>query len=247
MNNDETPTTPIGGAPEPTPGAEPAPQTAAAPRRSIARPLLIGAAAGVGVLLVGGIAGAATGAFGGPGLFQTVPAAVSSTQAPTTDATEPTATADDDRDAAEEREREEAERRAMIESGGDATALVDAIDRAVAAADGTGASSVEVESDGWKVDVILADGSEVDVRVGADGATTVRADHRDDDADPALDTARIAEIAAAAITAAGGTGSVTSIETDRDDSHAFSVSVFTGATDDVDVDLTETLEVVEID
>ncbi|MAB81788.1 MAG: hypothetical protein CMJ89_20830 [Planctomycetes bacterium] len=59
---------------------------------------------------------------------------------------------------------------------------------------------------------------------------------RRDDADPALATSLIADIVAAAIAAVGGAGTVTSIETDRDDNHEFSGSVVASdaATDDDD-------------
>jgi len=254
-NNDDTPTTPLDDARDPGPAPEPSPRPAAeapAPKRQVARPLLIGAAAGVGVLLLGGLGAVAVDALTDGRDVETVPAAEvepgGSGQA-TGDAdasrTEDSTTGDDDTTSSQVGTPSFAER-------GDPAALVDAIDRAVAAADGTGASAVEVEDRGWSVDVILADGTEVDVRVATDGATTVRADNRDDDADPALDTSRIADIAAAAIAAVGGTGTVTSIETDRDDDHEFSVSVVASdaATDDddeIDVELTASLEVAEID
>ena len=57
-NNDDTPTTPLDDARDPGPAPEPSTRPASenpAPKRSVARPLLIGAAAGVGVLLLGGL------------------------------------------------------------------------------------------------------------------------------------------------------------------------------------------------
>ncbi|GAA2175786.1 hypothetical protein GCM10009846_27030 [Agrococcus versicolor] len=132
-------------------------------------------------------------------------------------------------------------------SASEPAALVDAIDAAVAAADGEGATSVELERDGWKVDVLLADGTEVDVRVYADGREAlVQQDDDDSTGDPLLDTGRIADIVDAAIAAAGG-GTVDSIESEGDDSHAFSVQVDLGGDRDVDVDLAEDLAVVSVD
>ena len=126
-------------------------------------------------------------------------------------------------------------------------ALVGAIDDAIAAAGGEGATSVEVERDGWKVDVRLSDGTEVDVRVFADGREpVVQQDDDDSSADALLDTSRIEGIVDAAIAAAGG-GTVDSIETEDDDSHAYSVQVDLGGDQDVDVDLAEDLTLVSVD
>lgn len=245
------PTEPIlDTAPEPAP--EPAATAAdAQPSKSgsVLRPILIGAAAGIGVLLLGGVGIATVAAFNGLGPFDTVPAAVagpdSSPQGPGDDRGGDRGDGRDDGDRGDDRGRDD---NGPVQSdAGDPAALVGAIDTAVAAAGGTGASSVEVESRGWSVDVILADGTEVDVRVSTDGTATVRADHRDDDADPALDTGRISDIAAAAIAAAGGSGVVVGIESESDDSHAYSVKVAVGSGDRVEVKLTDSLDVAEVE
>jgi len=249
MNSDQTPTMPDGVVPpEPTPTA---PETPAAPRRrSPARPVLIGAAAGAAVLLIGGVGLGAIAALNDGRDVPLVPAAEVSDAATPTEIVRPSDDAAQQKDA-ERRTREEIESRERAEearieqeAAGQPTALVAAIDRAVAAAQGTGASSVEVEFYGWSVDVILPDGSEVDVRVMRDGTTTVRADHRDDDADPAIDTDRVADIVAAAL-AAVGSGSVTSIETD--DASRYDVSVASESGAEIDVELAADLTVIDID
>lgn len=124
--------------------------------------------------------------------------------------------------------------------------LVAAIDAAVVAAGGGDATSVEVEPDGWKVDVRLADGSEVEVRVPLSGDPVVRADDDgDDSSDVPLDPSRIAAISDAAIAAAGG-GVVVSIETEDDADVRFEVEVELGG-EDVDVELAEDLSVISAD
>ena len=126
------------------------------------------------------------------------------------------------------------------------TDLVAALEAAVRAAGGGSATSIEVERDGWKVDVRLDDGSDVDVRVPVSGEPLVRADDDDDrSSDAPLDPARVADISAAAIAAAGG-GTVASIEAEDDDRVRFEVEVLQSG-DDVDVDLADDLSVVAVD
>lgn len=252
MNSDDTSTNPIPVAATPPEPSQSAPAAMGETKRAgIRRPVLIGTALGVGVLLLGGLGVGAIAALNDRETFETVPAAEVSEADAGADASADSGTAASaDADAAA---TADAQNTAQDQQGGDwqtfavtpgdPASLVAVIDQAVAAAEGTGASSVEVESHGWKVDVILADGSEVDVRVADDGATTVRADHRDDDADPAIDTDRIDDIVAAAI-AAAGPGAVTSIETD-DGGYDVSVSLTDGP--EVDVELAADLSVVSVD
>lgn len=130
----------------------------------------------------------------------------------------------------------------------DARSLADAIDVAIAEVSGEGATSIEVERGGWDVDVRLADGTEVEVRVAEDGAAAVRDqdDDRDDrDRDPLLDTSKLSDIIDAALEAAGG-GRIESISTD-DDRVRYDVSVDLGNGEDVDVELDEKLAVLEVD
>jgi uncharacterized membrane protein YkoI len=129
----------------------------------------------------------------------------------------------------------------------DAASLVDAIDAAVAEAGGAGATSIEVERDGWDVDVVMDDRREVDVHVALDGTATVRENGSDDDrdSDPLLDTARIPALVDAALAAAGG-GTIESISTDDGRVH-YDVSVVLDDGRDVDVELSEGLEVISVD
>jgi hypothetical protein len=115
----------------------------------------------------------------------------------------------------------------------------------VRAAGGGSATSVEIEDGGWKVDVRLDDGSELDVRVPVSGEPLVRADDDDDrSSDAPLDPARVADISAAAIAAAGG-GTVLSIEAEDDERVRFEVEVLQGG-EDVDVELADDLSVVDV-
>ncbi|WP_405216807.1 hypothetical protein [Agrococcus sp. Ld7] len=124
--------------------------------------------------------------------------------------------------------------------------LVAAIDAAVRAAGGGGATSIDVGSQGWEVGVRLDDGSRVDVWVPTGGDPVVSADDDERTSDAPLDPARIPAICAAAIAAAGG-GSVTMIETDDEDGRAgFEVEVAVGA-QQVDVELAADLTVVAVD
>ncbi|SFI68109.1 MULTISPECIES: hypothetical protein [Microbacterium] len=220
-------------APAAVPAAsEPVPADDTATRRRFSRPVMIGAAA-AGILLVGGL-GAGIG-FALADLDDdddVLEGAPSSSSA--------TVTSGDDRDD----DGEDAVAPGAPASPDD---FVAAIDKAITAADASGATSIEREGSGWSVDVVLADGTEADVRIAADGAATVRPDDDGKQSnDPLLDTSRVAEIAAAAIAAAGG-GSMDAIETDADDSHAFDVSVDLGGGRDADVALSETLEVVQVE
>lgn len=237
-------------SPEAAPAAETAQVAAAepAPRgRGILRPVLIGSAAALTILAVAGVGMTIADAVGddddqGRGdVAATGPAPSGSGAAPgATDApgasdapgTTPAPGGDDRPGGAASDEPAD---------------LVAAIDAAIAAAGGGEATSIEVERDGWDVDVRLADGTEVDVRVLVDGEPVVRADDDGDDTsnDPALDPARIADIRDAAIAAAGG-GSLVSIETDDEGGQLrFEVEVANGG-DDVDVELADDLSVIEV-
>jgi hypothetical protein len=218
--------------------------------RGILKPVLIGAGAAAVVLAVAGIGiGVADAIDDGDDQPQTQPGV---TAPMTSDGGQAPSPSGDDRGEGQDGSDDGQGSGSPMAPANDGAwsepgALVDAIDAAVAAADGEGATSVEVERDGWKVDVLLADGTEVDVRVHADGREpVVQQDDDDSMGDPVLETGRIADIVDAAIAAAGG-GAVDSIESERDDSHAFSVQVDLGSDQEVDVDLAEDLSVVSID
>lgn len=124
--------------------------------------------------------------------------------------------------------------------------LVAAIEAALEAAGGGDATSVELERDGWKVDVLLADGGEVEVRVPVSGDPVVRADDDGDrSSDLPLDPARVEQISDAAIAAAGG-GVVTSIETEESGDVRFEVEVVRDG-QEVDVELADDLSVLAAD
>lgn len=213
--------------------------------RGILKPVLIGAGAAVAVLAVAGIGLTVADALDdGDDQPQTQPGVT----APMTSGS-PTQGSDDDGPGSGSGSDDGSSTMAPAnpEQLASASAFVDAIDAAIAAADGEGATQVEVERDGWKVDVRLADGTEVEVRVYADGREAlVQQDDDDRSSDRLIDTSRVADIVDAAIAAAGG-GTVDSIETEDDDSHAYEVQVDLGGDDDVDVELAEDLAVVSVD
>jgi uncharacterized membrane protein YkoI len=127
----------------------------------------------------------------------------------------------------------------------DADALVAAIDAAIAEADGEGATAIDITRSGYEVDVLLADGTETEVRVDESGAATVSGD-AETTPDPALDTARIADIVDAALAETGG-GTVSEVSTDDDASHLYDVTVDLPDGGEVDLELADDLSVVEVD
>lgn len=242
--NDPAPRDPArpAGASDPTARIEAAPAAAPTRGRGVLKPVLIGAAAATTVLAVavGGLAIAdAAGDDDAPGAEATSSApADDSDAAGAPDASaEPTATAVPS--ATPEPTASSTER-----ASGEPADLVAAIEAAIAAAGGGAATAVEVDGDAWKVDVRLGDGSELDVRVPVTGEPVVQAEDDDRSSDLALDLARIPDISAAAIAAAGG-GEVRSIETD-DDEVRFEVEVVLGD-EEIDVDLADDLAVLAVD
>lgn len=127
----------------------------------------------------------------------------------------------------------------------DAAALVAAIDMAVAEVDGTGAVAVEVERNGWEVEVLTADGKEVEVLVHTDGTVRVGRS-KTAGSDPALDTTKVPAIIDAAIAAAGD-GTVREISTSDSSTVSFEVAVRTSAGRTVEVELAQDLSVVSVD
>lgn len=216
--------------------------------RGILRPVLIGSGAALTILAVAGIGMTIADAVGDGDDDPSRGDVAATAPAPTGDAASPGATdAPDDSAAPGTTPAPSGEDRPGGTAGSDEPAdLVAAIDAAIAAAGGGEATSIEVERDGWDVDVRLPDGTEVDVRVLADGEPVVRADDDGDDTsnDPALDPSRIADIRDAAIAAAGG-GSLVSIETDDEGGLRYEVEVAMGD-DDVDVELADDLSVIEV-
>lgn len=124
----------------------------------------------------------------------------------------------------------------------DAASLTDAIDAAIAQASGDGATSIDVERGGWSVDVVLSDGTEVEVFVAEGGSATIRESDTDRSTDPVIKTSQLSSIIDAAVEKAGG-GSVESISTGNDLAR-YEVSVDLGNGQDVDVELDNTLAVI---
>ncbi|WP_072314574.1 hypothetical protein [Agrococcus sp. Marseille-P2731] len=258
LSNDPTPrdpARPTDASAEPTAVIDGAPAEAPAAKRGrgILKPVLIGSAAALTVLTVAGVGMAIAEAVedGDEREPQSTSSTPDESNAPgastapgaatpgSTTAPEPSASAEpgDDSPSASAAP-------AGAAATGDEADLIAAIDAAIAAADGGQATGIEVEQGGWKVDVRLEDGSELDVLVPLSGEALVREDDDDRSNDLPLDPARIGDISAAAIAAAGG-GEVRSIETD-DDRVRYEVEVVLNG-EEIDVDLAEDLAVLETD
>ena len=207
--------------------------------RGLLKPILVGSGAAFVVLAVAGIgmsiADAVSDGDDEPAGTQPSASAAAPSGAPTPSASDDTDDSDDSSGSG---------------SGAAApstpTDLETAIKAAIRAAGGGVATSIDVEDQGWEVDVRLDDGSDVDVRVPLSGEPVVRADDDEDrSSDAPLDPARIAAISDAAIAAAGG-GTVVSIETEDDGQVRFEVEVAQGD-GDIDVELAEDLTAVSVD
>lgn len=134
----------------------------------------------------------------------------------------------------------------------DAAALRAAAEQAIAHADGTGVTAIEVERGGYDIDVLRADGTEIDVFIGADGTVrTDDTDDEDDDDDPLLDLAKLGDILAAAqsaaTTEAGAAGVVDSVSTSDGSSRAYEVDLRLDDRRDVEIELADDLTVVAVD
>lgn len=133
----------------------------------------------------------------------------------------------------------------------DAAALTEAAEAAIAAADGTGASKIDVEHGGYEVEVLLADGSEVDVLVAADGTATPQPARDDDRSDPAIDLAQLDEVIDAALAAAeaegAAGGTIDEVSSSDDDGVAYEVSIRLSDGRDADIELASDLSLVYAD
>ncbi|MDQ0646540.1 putative membrane protein YkoI [Microbacterium natoriense] len=228
---------------EPAAPAAPAGPQSGRRRRNI----LIGAAATVAILAVGGGAYAIGAEVGDDDDDR--PAASQGSGSSATD------DGDRDGDRADDGARDD-DRAPETGAGAgivaDAASMRDAAEAAIGAAGGTGASSIDVEHGGYEVEVLLADGSEVDVFVGADGAASVDPS-RDDDrrADPALDLATLGDIIDAALAASseasGGDGTVDAVSSSDDQGVAYEVSIRLADGRDADIDLAADLALVFAD
>lgn len=247
-------------ATDPASGSAPAPASTPAPapassRRGL-RPLWIGLGAAAAVLLVGGAGAAIALAIDDDRDDRAFETREHDDHGDRPGTGDDRSGAGDDRSGSDDRSGADDGRAVSSGAGAsaaqafapsDAASLADAIDAAIAEADGAGATSIEVERGGWDVDVVLEDRREVDVFVPVDGAVTVRETGSDGDreSDPVLDTARLSGIVDAAIEAAGG-GSIESISSD-DGRVRYDVSVVLDGGRDVEVELGEDLVVIAVD
>ena len=134
-NNDDTPTTPLDDARDPGPAPEPSTRPASenpAPKRSVARPLLIGAAAGVGVLLLGGLGALAVDALTDGRDVETVPAAEVGPDGSGQTTGDADASRPDDGGQSDDAVGPNQTPGSPLAERGEPAALVEAIDRAVA-------------------------------------------------------------------------------------------------------------------
>lgn len=126
----------------------------------------------------------------------------------------------------------------------DAESLRSAIIAAVDAAAGIGATEIEVEINGYDVEVQRADGTEAEVFVTLDGSTTVR-DEDDDDDDPLINLDQLPDLVRIALDTAGG-GVVEKISTDDDDDHFYDVDVRLDTGAEVEIEFDANLAVIEV-
>lgn len=141
---------------------------------------------------------------------------------------------------------------AVAGGAGDGSPIAAAVSAAVAAAGGVGATSVAVGGGMYEVDVLLADGREIDVYVGADGRAVVDSvPYVDPSGDPALDLARIPAIVDAALAAVaastGATGTLYELSTTSAPGRAFDITVLLPNGGAVYLELANDLSVVEFD
>ncbi|MFD5226223.1 hypothetical protein ACFWHT_11440 [Microbacterium sp. NPDC058342] len=135
----------------------------------------------------------------------------------------------------------------------DDASLRAAAEKAIAEAGAQGATSIDVERGGYEVEVQLADGSEPDLFVGTDGTVTTDADRPDDDdrPDPLLDLGTLTGIEKAALdavaSAGGADGTIDSLSTSDDRGVAYEVSIRLSDGRDADVELASDLTVVSVD
>ncbi|WP_164234083.1 hypothetical protein [Microbacterium hydrocarbonoxydans] len=251
---DTTPA-PSDAAPGPAPAGEPVAPAASvdeqAAKKRRRRNILIGAAAAVALVAVGGGAYAVGANVGDddddrPG--------ISGEGAPG-----PHDDDHDDRDDRDDDRRGDEDRRGEAPGGqaagpapaSDAASLRDAAEAALAAADGTGVTSIDVEDAGYEVEVLLGDGQEVDVFVTADGTATPEPGQDDPRSDPALDLAQLDAIIEAAFAAAEAEGvsggAIDSVSSRGDQGVAYEVSIRFDRGGDADIDLASDLTLVSAD
>ena len=135
----------------------------------------------------------------------------------------------------------------------DAAALRAAAEAAIAHASAEGITSIEIERGGYDIDARLADGTEQDLFVTADGAVRERGNDDDDvetDDDPLIDLAELGDILAAAQSAAtdaGATETTFHALSTSTSGALYEVELRQGARDEVEVELDADLSTVRVD
>lgn len=134
----------------------------------------------------------------------------------------------------------------------DAASLRAAAEQAIAETGASGAISIDVERGGYEIEVRLADGSEPDIFVAVDGTVTAGAARPEGDRpDPLLNLEKLDGIIGAALAsseqAGGAEGEIDSISTTDDRGAAYEVSIRLADGRDADIDLAADLSVVATD
>lgn len=190
--------------------------------------LLIGAAVAIGLVLAGGIGAAIAAQVVGNDSAPTTPGVTLSPEP-----ADPTPTPDDATPDPADSPTDDPE------------AFQYAVTVAIAETGADGATSIETVRDGWEVDVRRGI-EEIDVYVASDGTATVVDSDDEDDRDRFIVVDQIPDIFHTAIEAAGG-GTVQQISTDDDDDHFYQVDIRLDNGQEVEVELTETLGVHDVD
>lgn len=201
------------------------------------KPAVIGASAALGVLLVAGAVTGVAFAIAGNNSDASNVSTASSQSSPKDDA----ASAPTVPETGPTTEPAPAEDRAPS----DAASLSAAITTAVAAANGVGATQIEVQRNGWEVEVQRNDGTEAEVLVRLDGSTQVR-DEDDNDDDPLIEVAQLPELVRISLDTAGG-GSIEQISTDDDGDYFYEVEVRMEDDSETEVKLDASLNVLDVD
>lgn len=208
-------------------------------KSSVFKPVLIGAAAAVGVLLIGA-------AGLGIGL-----AVADGNDNDRSDSEQVAAfSRDAERDESEHGDRSNNSDSSNNPSGlalaaSDAASLAKAIDAAVVAASGQGATSIDVEPGGWSVEVMLGGGVEVEAFVATDFTATLRDTETDAVSEPKIDVAQLPQILESALAAAGG-GAVESVSSEDEHAVRYEVTVNLGSKG-IAVDVGEDFAVLSVE
>lgn len=133
----------------------------------------------------------------------------------------------------------------------DEVSLRSAAEAAIASTSADGITSIEVERGGYEVDALLADGTEVDLFVTAEGDVRERGkdDAKDDDV-PLIDLGRLGDILAAAQAAAadaGATETAFHALSTSSSGAVYEIELRGGDRSDVEVELDADLSVVRVD